>query len=150
MLLRNVCAPSWWGIVCRWTVPTGGDSNSSLFLTVRNQPLNNVYLNLVIVLAFHRYKKKESTSNSKRSSASKPTAFQCFFFWTFPFSSTGDTSEPVQENGWWVEDQLPAPPPRWPPLLQEVQVCRSCRGSGESFTLLISWWKFSVMQVMIR
>lgn len=52
-------------------------------------------------------------------------------------SSTGGTSEPVEEKSGWVKDQLPASPPCWLPLLREVQVCWSCCGSGDRFKSII-------------
>lgn len=49
------------------------------------------------------------------------------------FLSTGGTSEPGEENSGWVKDHLPPPRSCWLPLLQKIQVCRSCCGSGEKF-----------------
>lgn len=46
-------------------------------------------------------------------------------------SSTGGSSEPVEENSGRGKDQLPDSPARRPPVLQEVQECGSCRSSGE-------------------
>lgn len=53
--------------------------------------------------------------------------------------STGGTDEPGKENCGGVKDLLPAPPPCRPPLLQEVQVSRSCGGSGDHMEPLPSW-----------
>lgn len=52
------------------------------------------------------------------------------------FSSTGGSSKPVQEDSWWVKDQLPAPPTCRPPLLPEVQVCGGCCSSGDTFSFI--------------
>lgn len=49
------------------------------------------------------------------------------------FLSTGGTSEPGEENSGWVKDHLPPPRSCWLPLLQKIQVCRSCCGPGEKF-----------------
>lgn len=43
----------------------------------------------------------------------------------------GGSSRPVEENSWWVKDQLPPPHPCWSLLLQEVQVSESCCGPGK-------------------
>lgn len=53
------------------------------------------------------------------------------FFSQFSVASTGGAVEPGEENGGGLQDLLPAPLPRRPPLLPEVQVCQSRGGSGE-------------------
>lgn len=49
----------------------------------------------------------------------------------FLMPSTGGTVEPGEENCGWVQNLLPAPPPRRPSLLPEIQVCQSSGGSGD-------------------
>lgn len=72
----------------------------------------------------HQYSRLWRYSNNINLTVCSPVPFDAM-------SSTGGTSKPAKENRGWVQNQLPAPSARWPPLLQEVQVCRSRRGSGE-------------------
>lgn len=65
-----------------------------------------------------------------KCSLCSPRLFLCVCACVFLVPSTGGTDKPGKENCGGVKDLLLPPPPCRPPLLQEVQVSRSCGGSG--------------------
>lgn len=68
----------------------------------------------------------QTTSWSKQSKIA-----QSEFSYVFLVASTGGTAEPGEENCRGVQDLLPSPLPCRPPLLPEIQVCKSRGGSGD-------------------